>query len=195
MKLGVWKNSSMSVADKDIAIIAEQLGRTPRGVVEVSYTTPDGQPAVIKTQPRLPDGTPFPTLYYLTDPRLTAEASRLEVAHVMKWMESRLHTEENLQRDYLAAHEHYLRQRNALEDLGTSFSAGGMPDRVKCLHVLMAYALAEGPGRVRFGTEAVALAADRGGLRGSAIPDEWPTALSLGIDPHAFDQHYQEAAR
>lgn len=185
----------MSVAEKDIKTITAQLGRTPRGVVEVSYVTPDGQPAVIKTQPRLPDGTPFPTLYYLTDPRLTAEASRLEVAHVMKWMERRLHASEALQRDYRAAHEHYLQQRNAMEDLGTTFSGGGMPDRVKCLHVLMAYALAEGPDRVIFGTEAVALAADRGGLRGSAIPAHWPTALSLGVDPHSFDQDYQEAAR
>ena len=76
----------MTVTDADIAVVTEQLGRTPRGVLEVSYRTPDGQPAVIKTAPKLADGTPFPTLYYLTDPRLTAEASRLEVAHVMKYI-------------------------------------------------------------------------------------------------------------
>ena len=90
----------MTVSADDIATITAQLGRTPRGVLEVSYRTPDGQPAVVKTAPRLDDGTPFPTLYYLTDPRLTAEASRLEVAQVMKWMESRLAQSPQLQADY-----------------------------------------------------------------------------------------------
>lgn len=171
----------MTVTDADLAIVSEQLGRTPRGVLEVSFRTPDGQPAVIKTSPKLPDGTPFPTLYYLTDPRLTAEASRLEVAHVMKWMESRLAEDKELAADYHHAHEHFLAKRNKIEDLGTDFSGGGMPERVKCLHVLIAYALAEGPERVRFGTEAVALAAEHGDLRGTAIPADWPTLTDLGI--------------
>ncbi len=177
----------MSVTETELAVVAEQLGREPRGVLEISYHSPDGAPGVVKTAPRLPDGTPFPTLYYLTDPRLTAEASRLEVAHVMKWMEARLAKDKALAADYLAAHEHYLAERNALEDLGTDFSGGGMPDRVKCLHVLIAYALAEGPGRFRLGTEAVALAAWHGQLRGTAIPEDWPTVEELGIDPGEFD--------
>ena len=171
----------MHPTEAQLAVVAEQLGRPPRGVLEVSYTTPDGQPAVIKTAPKLDDGTPFPTLYYLTDPRLTAEASRLEVAQVMKWMESRLAGSEELQQDYQAAHEHYLAERNAIENLGTDFSAGGMPERVKCLHVLIGYALAEGPDRVRFGTEAVALAAEHGRLSGTAIPEDWPSLEDLGI--------------
>lgn len=177
----------MTVSEADLAAVAEQLGREPRGVLDISYTTPDGAPAVVKTAPRLDDGTPFPTLYYLTEPRLTSEASRLEVAHVMKWMQARLTESAELQEDYRAAHEHFLAQRNAIEDLGTDFSGGGMPDRVKCLHVLMAYALAEGPERVRFGTEAVAMAAEHGKLRGTAIPADWPTCEELGIDLSQFD--------
>lgn len=177
----------MSVTEADLDIVQEQLGRRPRGVVDISYRTPDGQPAVLKTSPKLPDGTPFPTLYYLTDPRLTAEASRLEVAHVMKWMESRLAEDEELAADYRAAHEHFLAKRNEMEDLGTDFSGGGMPDRVKCLHVLIAYALAEGPDHFRLGTEAVAMAADHGRLRGTAIPADWPTTEELGIDLADFD--------
>lgn len=171
----------------DLDIVRQQLGRTPRGVLEVAYRTPDNQPAVIKTAPRLPDGTPFPTLYYLTDPRLTAEASRLEVAHVMKWMETRLAEDEELALDYRRAHEYFLAKRNEIADLGTEFSGGGMPDRVKCLHVLIAYALAEGPDHFRFGTEAVAIAADHGQLRGSAIPADWPTTTMLGIELDQFD--------
>ncbi|MDK4278837.1 DUF501 domain-containing protein [Corynebacterium accolens] len=177
----------MTVTDADLVIVSEQLGRTPRGVLEISFRTPDGQPAVIKTSPKLPDGTPFPTLYYLTDPRLTAEASRLEVAHVMKWMESRLAEDKELAADYHHAHEHFLAKRNKIEDLGTDFSGGGMPERVKCLHVLIAYALAEGPQHFRLGTEAVAMAADHGKLRGTAIPQDWPTVEDLGIDLAEFD--------
>ena len=172
----------MTPTPEDLDIVADQLGRAPRGVLEISYRTPDGQPAVVMTAPKLDDGTPFPTLYYLTDPRLTAEASRLEVAQVMKWMEQRLGEDAALARDYRAAHEHYLAKRNAIEDLGTTFSGGGLPDRVKCLHVLIAYALAEGPQHIRLGTEAVALAAEHGNLRGTAIPADWPTVDDLGID-------------
>jgi len=171
----------MTVSQEDLDIVRAQLGRAPRGVLAIAYRTPDGQPAVVTTAPKLDDGTPFPTLYYLTDPRLTAEASRLEVAQVMKWMEARLGKDEELKADYTRAHEHYLELRNAIDDLGTDFSGGGMPERVKCLHVLIAYALAEGPQHFRLGAEAVALAAEHGNLRGTAIPADWPTLEQLGI--------------
>ena len=177
----------MSVSEADLLAVEEQLGRAPRGVLEITYRCPDGAPGVVMTAPRLEDGTPFQILYYLTDPRLTTEASRLEVAHVMKWMTDRLDTDEDLRADYQRAHDHFLAKRNAIEDLGTDFSGGGMPDRVKCLHVLIAYALAEGPDHFRLGTEAVALAADHGELRGTAIPQDWPTTADLGIELTDFD--------
>lgn len=185
----------MSVSDVDLAAVADQLGREPRGVLEVSYRSPDGAPGVVKTSPKLPDGTPFPTLYYLTDPRLTSEASRLEVAHVMKWMSDRLNEDEELRADYRRAHEYYLAERNKIEDLGTDFTGGGMPERVKCLHVLIAYALAEGPDHFQLGKEAVAMAADHGKLRGTAIPADWPTTGELGIDMEQFDFSNAEVPR
>ena len=129
--------------DEQLAIVAEQLGRTPRGVLAIAYTTPDNQPAVVKTAPKLDDGTPFPTLYYLTDPRLCAEASRQESAGVMKTMTARLAEDAELAAAYRRAHESYLAERDAIESLGTDFSGGGMPDRVKCLHVVIAHALAK----------------------------------------------------
>nr|WP_206037660.1 DUF501 domain-containing protein [Rhodococcus sp. HNM0569] len=154
------------------------MGREPRGVLAIAYRTPDGAPAVVKTAPRLPDGTPFPTLYYLTDLRLTAEASRQESAGVMREMTERLGSDAELARAYRAAHESFLAERDAIESLGTDFSGGGMPDRVKCLHVLIAHSLAKGPGVNPLGDEAVALAAraDGGKLRGTAIPADWPGA-------------------
>lgn len=165
--------SNSAVSQDDLATVAAQLGRPPRGVLEVSYRTPDGQPAVVKTSPHLPDGTPFPTLYYLTDPRLTAEASRQESAGVMREMSSRLLEDPDLAAHYRRAHESYLAERDAIEELGTDFTGGGMPERVKCLHVLIAHSLSKGPGVNPLGDEAVSLAADAG-LRGTAIPADWP---------------------
>jgi uncharacterized protein len=166
--------SAVQPSETDLEIVARQLGRPPRGVLAIAYRTPDGKPAVVKTAPRLPDGTPFPTLYYLTDPRLTAEASRQEAAGLMRGMTERLHHDPALAAAYRAAHESYLAERDAVEVLGTDFSGGGMPDRVKCLHVLIAHALAKGPGVNPLGDEAVALAADSG-LRGTAVPADWPS--------------------
>lgn len=160
-------------SDEDLRVVAEQLGRPPRGVLSIAYRTPDGIPAVVMTAPRLPDGTPFPTLYYLTEPRLTAAVSRLESAGVMKTMTERLAEDAELSAAYHRAHRAYLAERDAIEALGTRFSGGGMPERVKCLHVLVAHSLAKGPGVNPLGDEAVALIG-REGLRGNAIPMDWP---------------------
>lgn len=172
------------VSTEDLETVAAQLGREPRGVLAVPYRTPDGEPGVVTTSPRLADGTPFPTLYYLTAPRLTAEASRQESEGMMRGMTERLATDEQLAANYREAHEHYLAERNAIEDLGTDFSGGGMPDRVKCLHVLMAYSLAEGPGVCLLGDESVAIACEAG-LRGTALPADWPTLSEVRDEPDA----------
>ena len=135
------------VDQADLDAVARQLGREPRGVLEIAYRCPNGEPGVVKTAPRLPDGTPFPTLYYLTHPALTAAASRLESVGLMRDMTERLQRDAELAAAYRRAHESYLAERDAIESLGTTFSGGGMPDRVKCLHVVMAHSLAKGPRR------------------------------------------------
>lgn len=157
----------------DLDAVARQLGREPRGVLEIAYRCPNGEPAVVKTAPRLPDGTPFPTLYYLTHPALTAAASRLESSGLMREMTERLSDDEELAAAYLRAHESFLAERDAIESLGTTFTGGGMPDRVKCLHVVMAHALAKGPGVNPFGDEALALLAVEPGMAGILDPEVW----------------------
>jgi len=146
-----------TVSDADRAAVAAQLGRAPRAIRDVAYRCPSGHPAVIKTSPRLEDSTPFPTLYYLTCPRLTSLTSTLEASGLMKEMTARLADDEDLAAAYLAAHRSYLAERDAIEPLGTDVSAGGMPGRVKCLHVHVAHALAAGPGVNPFGDETVEL--------------------------------------
>jgi hypothetical protein len=141
--------------DKDIEVVAEQLGRRPRGTRAVAHRCPCGNPDVVETSPRLDDGTPFPTTFYLTCPHATAACSRLESAGVMRDMQERLSTDPVLAQRYQQAHEDYLARREAIEHVEeiAKISAGGMPDRVKCLHVQLGHALAAGPGVNPFGDE------------------------------------------
>lgn len=157
----------------DLEAVAQQLGREPRGVLEIAYRCPNGEPGVVKTAPKLPDGTPFPTLYYLTHPALTAAASRLESSGMMREMTERLQQDPDLASAYRLAHESYLSERDAIESLGTTFTGGGMPDRVKCLHVLMAHSLAKGPGVNPLGDEALAVLAVEPAMAGILERDTW----------------------
>jgi uncharacterized protein len=148
------------ISRADAAAVAEQLGRPPRGLRAVAHRCPCGLPDVVETAPRLPDGTPFPTLYYLTCPRAAAAIGSLEASGLMREMTARLAAEPT-RAAYTRAHADYLARRDAAAadegvaplPLGTQ-SAGGMPDRVKCLHALVAHELAA-PGSNPFGREAI----------------------------------------
>lgn len=139
----------------DLETLASQLGRAPRGVVDVAARCACGRPVVVRTAPRLPDGTPFPTTFYLTHPRAVAAVSRLEAAGLMKDMNDRLAADPDLAAAHRAAHQDYLVRRAELGEVPeiAGVSAGGMPNRVKCLHVLVGHALAVGPGVSPLGDE------------------------------------------
>lgn len=147
---------------QDLAVLREQLGREPRGVVDVAARCVCGRPTVVRTAPRLEDGTPFPTLFYLTCPRAVAAVSGLEARGVMREMTERLAGDAELAAAYHVAHEDYLARRAELGEVPeiSGTSAGGMPTRVKCLHVLVGHALAAGPGVNPLGDEALLLIRD-----------------------------------
>ena len=159
-----------AVSAADLEAASRQRGRAMRGVVAVAHRCPCGEPDVVRTEPRLPDGTPFPTSFYATCPRLTGEISTLESQGVMREMQERLAADPALAQAYRRAHEDYLRRRAELGEVAeiAGISAGGMPDRVKCLHVLVAHSLAVGPGVNPLGDEALAM-----------LPDWWvPTSCA-----------------
>lgn len=143
--------------NEDVEAVKAQLGRAPRGLRAVAHRCPCGNPDVVETAPRLPDGSPFPTLYYLTCPRAASAIGTLEGSGVMAEMTERLQKDPELAAAYRAAHEDYIKRRDEIEVLEGFPSAGGMPDRVKCLHVLVAHALAAGPGVNPLGDEALAM--------------------------------------
>jgi uncharacterized protein len=151
-----------TLSETDIRAVREQLGRPPRAIIEVASRCRSGHPNVVKTAPRLPDGTPFPTTYYLTCPRLSGAIGTLEASGLMTDWTRRLQEDEELAARYAAAHRSYLADRESLGHVAEidSISAGGMPDRVKCLHVLVAHSLAKGPGVNPLGDEALGLLGD-----------------------------------
>lgn len=167
----------------DETVVAAQLGRPARGVIGIAYRCPCGKAAVVATEPRLPDGSPFPTTYYLTCPHAVAAASRLESTGRMAELTDRLGTDAGLAARYRTAHESYLADRAALGGDQVpeiaQVSAGGMPDRVKCLHALAAHALAAGPGVNPIGDEAVA-----------EMGEFWKPPCLPGFEP---DHDHQEA--
>lgn len=145
--------------EADIRSVSIQLGREARDIVAIAARCVCGNPIVVQTSPRLSDGTPFPTMYYLTLPAATAALSRLEAEGVMVALQERLATDQDFADAYQAAHEQYLADRALLGDVPEieGISAGGMPTRVKCLHALAGHALAAGPGVNLVGDEALEL--------------------------------------
>ena len=132
----------------DLAAVAHQLGRRPRAVLGIAHRCPCGSPDVVLTAPRLTDGTPFPTMYYLTCPRAVGAVSTLESSGLMRDLNGRLAAEPDLARAHRDAHRAYVSAREDVAEVPeiAGISAGGMPTRVKCLHVLVAHSLAAGPG-------------------------------------------------
>lgn len=149
---------------RDVLAVGAQLGRLPRSIHEVGHRCPCGNPDVVTTPPRLGDGTPFPTTYYLTCPRAASKIGTLEADGVMKEMQDRLATDPDLAARYRAAHEDYIAARTEIGEIAgcdvpeiAGISAGGMPDRVKCLHVLAGHSLARGRGVNPLGDEVLDL--------------------------------------
>jgi uncharacterized protein len=132
----------------DIEVVSAHLGRPARDIVGISARCVCGKPLVVVTRPRLESGTPFPTLYYLTQLAATQAASRLEAEGKMAEYQARLATDEDALALYGTAHESYVLTRENIEFVEEirGISAGGMPSRVKCLHALMAHSLSLGPG-------------------------------------------------
>ena len=150
--------------EADIAEVSRQLGRPARDIYAIAARCICGKPTVVHTAPRLADGTPFPTTYYLTHRGATAAVSTLEASGLMAQLQQRLADEPELAAAYEAAHEAFIADRDkTAKELGLEvpeiegISAGGMPTRVKCLHALIGHALAAGVGVNPIGDIALSL--------------------------------------
>jgi hypothetical protein len=139
----------------DRLVVERQLGRPPRAFHRVAVRCPFGMPAVTEQLPYDPAGEPFPTTYYLTCPHLVAQISRVEAGGgVERWSE-RAATDSELAESVTRAAERQRQIRRELaadetgRDSGASLDLGiggaSRPERLKCLHAHVAFALAQ-PG-------------------------------------------------
>jgi uncharacterized protein len=139
-----WAASLPEASSAERRLIEQELGRSVRGSVAVAARCRYGLPAVVRTSPRLPDGTPFPTLYWLCCPASNVAVGRLEAAGWNARLSQRVAAEPELAAAQRAAHQQYLAQRDALGRLPKDPGVGGLPGRVKCLHALYAHEVATG---------------------------------------------------
>jgi len=137
--------AAVPVGAEERALISAQLGRPARGNPAVVHRCAFGLPTVVRVDPRLEDGTPFPTTFWLTCPVMKSRVGTLEADHAMVGLNARLEEEPDLADEYAASHERYVGFRDQLgEPLQGAPGAGGMPRYIKCLHVHAAHHLATG---------------------------------------------------
>jgi hypothetical protein len=134
----------VTVSALDRARVAELLGRLPMGEFEIVVRSPSGDPAVLRNQPFLPDGTPMPTRYWLCEPTVRSAIGTLESFGGVRQAEADLDAA-----DIARAHMEYARERDAEipdghEGPAPSGGVGGTREGVKCLHAHYAYWLVGG---------------------------------------------------
>lgn len=125
-------------------IVAELLGRAPKGRYRVVVSSTNGRPIVLRNAPLLADGTPMPTLYWLLEGPEHLAVSHLEADGGVRRAERELDPEE-----IAAAHRRYGAERDADLPVGhrgprPSGGVGGTRIGVKCLHAHYAWYLAGG---------------------------------------------------
>lgn len=131
------------IGETDAALAEQMIGRPLRGRSAVAVRCGWGLPAVLRVHPRLGDGTPFPTLFWLACPLASRHVGRLEAQGSIREANDRLGDAPQLAAAYAAASRRYVAARDRLGGpLPGDPSAGGMPTRVKCLHSLYAHHLA-----------------------------------------------------
>jgi len=140
---------------EDRAIVARQLGRSPRAFRRVVARCAFGLPAVTEQSPYDSEGEPFPTTYYVTCPHLVAAIARLEAAGAVERWSRTAGEEPELVESLERATDEQRRLRRDLAgsqrgsddgaSLGLGIGGSRSPEHLKCLHAHVAYALAR-PG-------------------------------------------------
>ena len=131
-------------APDDVAALTALLGREPQAEFDVVVRDAAGAPVVVRNAPFTRDGTPMPTRYWLVDPVLNLQVSRLEAAGGVRDAQTAVAPEA-----LRATHQTYAAERDAqipADHVGPrpSGGVGGTRVGVKCLHAHYAHLLAGG---------------------------------------------------
>lgn len=146
-------NGRPEPSDADRAAVSAQIGRPPRGQWTVARRCGCGLPQVVETSPRLDDGTPFPTMWWLTCRALNKAVGRLEAGGWMAGFNERLGAEPELAARLARSTAAYVARRDAGSPLpgaerGHPGGGGTCAGRVKCLHAHTAHQLVSGDNPV-----------------------------------------------
>lgn len=149
----------MSITAQQQLLIEQQLGRPPRGIVDIAWQTPAGVPGVLQMR-SLIDDQPFPTLFWLCSKDLYQAIAEIETAGWVKQLEQQIQEDATLRSAHLADQQAYVQlrwqhmmpaDRARIAELGfsalfDSYGIGGIRhwDKVRCLHMQYAYHLAVG---------------------------------------------------
>lgn len=173
-------------------VVAAQLGRPARGENAVVHRCAYGLPTVVRVAPQLHDGTPFPTVFWLTCPLAIRHVGRLEAEGEMRGLNTQLERDEELAAAYQGAYERYVAFRDELgEPLPGDPGAGGMPGHVKCLHVHLAHTLATGDNAVGRGVYGAIAPMP---CPGPCVPEQLLTQAYDGLPPGADPGAWEAAA-
>ncbi|MBQ0755889.1 MAG: DUF501 domain-containing protein [Amphritea sp.] len=149
----------MSVTEQQLELVEKQLGRKPRGLVDIAWQNKQGIPAVLQMR-SLVDDQPFPTLYWLSSKDLYQAIAEIETGGEVKRIEQQIGLDDELRAAHLADQQRYVdlrwkmmadNDRQRIDELGftelfNSYGIGGIRhwDKVRCLHMQYAYHLAVG---------------------------------------------------
>jgi hypothetical protein len=133
----------MMLATDDREVVTVQIGRRPYEGAEVVSRCHLDLPVVIKVPPILEDGTPFPTLYWLTCPLASTRVGRLESGGGVRRMEGKASSDPLFAGGLERANDEYRRERDSLLPEGIdpvpTGGVGGAVGGVKCLHAHYAH--------------------------------------------------------
>ncbi len=154
--------SLAKVSPDDREIIRKQLGRAPRGLLEVSARCSYGYPVVIKTKPLIKDSEEdfevFPTLYWLTGPKRREEVAKIESSGYIEQLEKELNSDQDLKKKYnrnegsyldeqrkllSREEENFLKRKGALGALERGIGGIKSDEHIKCLHLHLAHQIAD----------------------------------------------------
>jgi len=175
----IERSRDLPYADEvERAVVSVQIGRPARGRSAVVHRCAWGLPTVIRVDARLPDGTPFPTLFWQTCPALRSQIGRLEADRSMVGINERLEADADFQAAHEAAQDRY---RELRDEFGGPLPgnpwAGGNPKYVKCLHVHAGHGLATNDSPVGEWTMEAARPVPCAGpcVTPEDLPDDLPT--------------------
>lgn len=141
--------ASTAISHEMHDLVAQRLGRKPRGLEHISVYSEAGEPMVIRVA-SLVDGKPFPNLFWLIDPALVYRIDCDEAGGLIARLQEKVDANAALQRDMHNDHQAFIDLRNAYMNHSVEGELrasnyyevlqqrgiGGIADfgRIRCLH-------------------------------------------------------------